>query len=472
MVVPDSLSRLPLPQRKIGEFEDSSFVYNVVSHTIHELILTRKTLRKATEKDPVLSKVILYTERGWPQKKNLEEKFYPFYEKRDELSYEQKILMLNNRIVIPHKLKSCVMDRLHEAHTGIVAMKSVARMSVWWPSIDLDIERTVRGCIDCNEHQPKTCESPLVLWNNTGKPWDRVHIDLAQLNGENWFFVIDSYSRWLEVFKLRNTTSTDIIKCFRKLFSSYGICRIIVSDNGSQFTSNEFRDFCERNGVKHIRTTPYHSRSNGLAERVIRTFKTRFKKTLNQFDNQEHQLQVFLFTYRTTVHRATGSTPAKLFLNRELATVFDRLKPDHMNDIQSLKSKFYHDRTSKNKSYEIGDKVWIKRPIDQKWNQGIISEKTGPLSYRTQNNLRVHADHLRNRNVEESTTPLPSKESDQPNTPDLEPIDLSESIIPDPDRDPVPDQIPDPVPEETQQSPRRSTRTRNPPKRFHDEFNY
>ena len=193
---------------------------------------------------------------------------------------------------------------------------------------------------------------------------------------------------------------------------------------------------------------------------------------MNQFDNQEHQLQVFLFTYRTTVHRATGSTPAKLFLNRELATVFDRLKPDHMNDIQSLKSKFYHDRTSKNKSYEIGDKVWIKRPIDQKWNQGVISEKTGPLSYRTQNNLRVHADHLRNRNVEESTTPLPSKESDQPNTPDLEPIDLSESIIPDPDRDPVPDQTPDPVPEATQQSPRRSTRTRNPPKRFHDEFNY
>ena len=51
-----------------------------------------------------------------------------------------------------------------------------------------------------------------------------------------------------------------------------------------------------------------------------------------------------------------------------------------MNDIQNLKSKFYHERTSKNKSYKIEDKVWIKCPIDQNWNQGIISEKTGPLS--------------------------------------------------------------------------------------------
>lgn len=60
--------------------------------------------------------------------------------------------MLNNRIVIPEKLKSYMMDRLYEAHTGIVAMKSVSHISVWWPSIDLDIKRTVKGCIDCNEH--------------------------------------------------------------------------------------------------------------------------------------------------------------------------------------------------------------------------------------------------------------------------------------------------------------------------------
>lgn len=81
------------------------------------------------------------------------------------------MLLLNNRRVISEKLKSLVIDKLHEAYKGMVSMKSVARKSsVRWSSIDLDIERTVRNCIDCNESQPKIVESTLVLWNNTGKP--------------------------------------------------------------------------------------------------------------------------------------------------------------------------------------------------------------------------------------------------------------------------------------------------------------
>lgn len=470
MVVPDALSRLPLPDKKVSKFEDSSFVYSIANHTIHELTLTRRTLRRFTEKDSVLSKVILYIEKGWPSKQNIEEALIPFFEKRDELTYEQRILLLNNRLVIPEKLRYLVIDKLHESHTGIVAMKSVARMSVWWPAIDRDIEQTVRCCNDCNEHHPKIAESPLLLWNNTGKPWDRVHIDLAQLNGENWLFIIDSHSRWLEVFKLKNVTSLDIIKCFRKLFSSYGICRIIVSDNGPQFTSTEFREFCEMNGVKHIRSTPYHSRSNGLAERVIRTFKTRFKKTSNQFSNQEHQLQVFLFTYRTTIHRATGCTPAKLFLNRELSTLFDRLKPDHINDVESLKSKFYHDRFSRHRDFEIGDNVWIKRGIDQTWRPGTIEDKTGPLSYRTQQGMHVHADHLRKREQEHiehcQQSPTPVDKSDEKSTPEtVSDLQLPESYGTD-------IHLPEVTTPEQGTFLRRSSRIRHEPKRFHEEFNY
>lgn len=432
-------------------------MYKIVNHTIHELILNRRTLQHQTQKDPILNKVLKYIEHGWPQKKDIDEKLFAFYEKRNELSYEQKILMWNNKIVIPDVFKAQVIDKLHEPHTGIVAVKSVARVSVWWPSIDCDLECTVKTCLNCNIHHPKIPESPLLLWNNVGKPWHRMHVDLAQLHGENWLFIIDSHSRWLEVFKLKHITSSNVINCFRKLFASYGICRIIVSDNGAQFTSTEFKEFCERNGVTHIKTTPYHSRSNGLAERVIRTFKTRFKKTYGQFSNQEHQLQVFLFSYRTTIHHATGSTPAKLFLNRELPTVFDRLKPDNINDVQSLKSKFYHDRTTQERNFDIGNPVWYRRGTEQTWTPAVIKDRTGPLSYRTDGDIRVHADHLREREI---------KDPEQLQATNFQPDDNHQSS----------DYLKSASQGEREQTtslqPRRSTRNRQPPKRFHDEFSY
>jgi transposase InsO family protein len=45
-----------------------------------------------------------------------------------------------------------------------------------------------------------------------------------------------------------------------------------MSDNGSQFSLDEFATFMKRNGIKHFKSAPYHPATNGLAERFIQTF--------------------------------------------------------------------------------------------------------------------------------------------------------------------------------------------------------
>ena len=46
-----------------------------------------------------------------------------------------------------------------------------------------------------------------------------------------------------------------------------------MSDNGLQFVSAEFKSFMVMNGVKHIRSAPYHPSTNGAAECLVQLVK-------------------------------------------------------------------------------------------------------------------------------------------------------------------------------------------------------
>ena len=78
--------------------------------------------------------------------------------------------------------------------------------------------------------------------------------------------------------KVRAISSKTIEK-LRITFANYGLPRKVVTDNGSSFTSEEFRTFMSENGIVHITSAPYHPSSNGLAERAVQTFKNGIKRT-------------------------------------------------------------------------------------------------------------------------------------------------------------------------------------------------
>lgn len=75
------------------------------------------------------------------------------------------------------------------------------------------------------------------------------------------------------------------------------------------FTSSEFRQFLQQNGIEHVRSTPYHSSSNGLAERAIQTVEEGVRKMTGPL---EVRLARFLFKNRATPQATTGISPAEL----------------------------------------------------------------------------------------------------------------------------------------------------------------
>ena len=101
---------------------------------------------------------------------------------------------------------------------------------------------------------------------------------------------------------------------------------MIVSDNGSVFTSKEFSDFMIYNGITHVKSSPYHPSTNGLAERAVQIFKAGIKKQAE--GTLESKLAHFLFHYRLTPQTTTGESPSELLLGRRIKSRLDLLQPN------------------------------------------------------------------------------------------------------------------------------------------------
>jgi transposase InsO family protein len=142
-----------------------------------------------------------------------------------------------------------------------------------------------------------------------------------------------------------------------------------------QWVSEEFRQFCQTNGCQHIKSTPYHPKTNGLAEHAVRTFKKRMSVAKSSSTDINTGLRKFLMSYRNTPHKSMGRSPAELLFCRRLQTRLDLLKPDERAqlDASNFKQQRHHDAMSKSRFFAANDprlgvgKFWIQLPA---WRSG------------------------------------------------------------------------------------------------------
>ena len=218
-------------------------------------------------------------------------------------------------MVIPPQGREKILEELHHGHPGISRMKSLARSFVWWPGIDKDLEAKVKHCDPCQKSRKLPASAPIQPWEFPKRPWSRLHVDYAgPFQGHMFLVVVDAHSKWLDVKVVKQATSTTTISALRSIFATHGIPELLVSDNGSVFTSAQFKDFLQHNGICHNTSAPYHPATNGLAERAVQTFKAFLKKS--SVSSLEDRLSQFLFQYRITPHATTGILPAQLLMGR------------------------------------------------------------------------------------------------------------------------------------------------------------
>ena len=207
----DGLSRLPVEEdgQEISVMATEASIFNIAQ--IESLPVTATQIAKAICKDSVLSKVLIYTQQGWPN--TFEDCLLPFQRRQHELTVEAGCLLWGIRVVIPTELQMTLLEELHRDHPGVVRMKAVARSYMWWPGIDKAIEHTAKACVPCQSVKRAPATAPLHPWAWPEKPWQRVHLDFAgPFQGSMFLIAVDAHSKWPEVYSMSSTSALKTIE--------------------------------------------------------------------------------------------------------------------------------------------------------------------------------------------------------------------------------------------------------------------
>ena len=243
---------------------------------------------------------------------------------KNSLYVEKDLVLLqrdgNSRIVIPKSLHEHVLKLLHETQWGITRIKQMSRRYVWWPTINGDIENIVQLYEQCPQ-AAKAPDATYRVWPQTGKPWERIHLDFAgPFLGKMWLICVDAHSKspYVAMQNVGQTISKRTIDVLEQIFAIEGLSDTIVTDNGTQFVSYEFEQFSAKFNIRHITSAVFHSASNGEADRFVQTFKKGLTKNIGEGRELVAALLIVVASYRTSPHPGLNwSTQAEMLHGRQ-----------------------------------------------------------------------------------------------------------------------------------------------------------
>ena len=327
-----------------------------------------------------------------------------------------------SQVVIPKALRSQVLKLAHcglmAGHQGIKKTLDRILSSFHWPGIHSDVSRFCQSCDVCQRtiEKGKVQKVPLEKMPIIDIPFHRIAVDLVgpifplSDRGHRYILtIVDFATRYPEAVPLKTITTEVVAEALVDVFSRVGIPHEILTDCGTQFTSELMKEVSRLLSLRQLNTTPYHPICNGLVEKFNGTLKRMLKKLCEEKPRDwDRYLSPLLFAYREVPQETLGFSPFELLYGRSIrgpigilkelwtseTTSLDvKLTYQYVMDlrhrleetcklateelkVKSAKYKHFYDKKARVRSFNAGDKVLLLLPTD---NNKLLMQWKGPF---------------------------------------------------------------------------------------------
>ena len=280
----------------------------------------------------------------------------------------------------------------------------------------------VSACPKCQAYMRANQKEPMIPHDVPKRPWHTLASDLFHLDGVNYLLTADYYSKFPVVKKLKSTTSSVVIQALKATFSEFGIPSRMMTDNGPQYSSEEFKQFCNDYGFQHVTSSPRYPQSNGFVERMVQTVKATLRKA-----SDPHLAMLCL---RTTPIDYNIPAPCILLNNRQYQSNLPLVATHNDGNVnvelqrRQDKQKYYYDRNAKPLQPLVKEepiRVWKEET--KRWEPAKVINAENARSYNIEtadgqtyrrNRRHLRPDHSTSVNNQDSDDRTPMEESQVP----------------------------------------------------------
>lgn len=254
----------------------------------------------------------------------------PFKRYSSKMSVSDGILWVDTTFgsvpVVPFNVLVEVASQLHQqmSHLGRNKLLKAVQECVWHPSLHDVVSDVCSTCFHCQCFKVSTqVIKPPMLKIQAAFPFELIAADLVQLPKTRHGYigclvVIDHFTKWLSVVPIRNKTALTVASALERLVLP-NLPRKperILTDNGREFTSEQFNDLLDQYNIRHIYSTPYKPSSNGAVERANRTLIEMLRCLSSDPAAWDDSLAKAVVVYNHSWHSSIGMSPSQCIMTK------------------------------------------------------------------------------------------------------------------------------------------------------------
>ena len=136
------------------------------------------------------------------------------------------------------------------------------------------IQKFINNCEIClnNKYEREPIQIDDNLTVTPSKSFQKINVDTLTLERKNYLTIIDAFSKYAQVYYLKNLNATTIADALIKFFTNYKVPKEITHDAGTEFNNNLVKELLNLYKIKIHMTCIANPKSNGIIERFHSTF--------------------------------------------------------------------------------------------------------------------------------------------------------------------------------------------------------